>query len=285
MGRLRSSFRVHTPPLPPHIDGEGTQADSVVRYSGVGVLGLKRAACVLALCFVSGVCSAAELQLEGFTASYVLTAFGATVGRTQWRLVPADDGLFLWESRSETAGAGALIRDVYITERSESELHGQGFRPLVYHYVRYDDNTERDVEVSFDWEHGVVFNTAEEHTWRMSVPPGTLDKLNYLLALMRDLAAGKRDMRYTIADGGRLKTYDMRAAGTETLETALGTLQTVKIQRLRDRDDGEAILWCASALGFLPVKLEHRDRDGRLVSMHIQSIEGLPPTVIKTPGG
>jgi hypothetical protein len=77
----------------------------------------------------------------------------------------------------------------------------------------------------------------------------------------------------------------MREMGVETLETALGTLKTLKIRRLRDQDDGEATLWCASALGFLPVKLEHRDRDGRLVSMYIQSIEGMPPTVNKRPGG
>jgi hypothetical protein len=92
-------------------------------------------------------------------------------------------------------------------------------------------------------------------------------------------------MRYTIADGGRLKTYDMRETGTEVLETALGTLKTLKIQRLRDPDYGEATLWCASALGYLPVKLEHRDRDGMLISMFIQSIEGMPPTVVKRPGG
>jgi Protein of unknown function (DUF3108) len=225
------------------------------------------------------------MEFNRFVANFVLTAFGTTVGRTQWRLVPIDDLQFLWESRSETAGAGALIRDLYITERSESEIHGQGFRPIVYNYDRYGENASRKVQVSFDWENGVVLNTAQDHTWRMAVPPDTLDKLNYLLALMHDLASGKRNMRYTIADGGRLKTYDMRAAGTETLETALGTLKTLKVRRLRDQDEDEAMLWCASALGFLPVKLEHRDRDGRLVSMHIESIEGMPPTVIKRPGG
>ena len=225
------------------------------------------------------------MEFNRFVANFVLTAFGTTVGRTQWRLVPIDDLQFLWESRSESAGAGALIRDLYITERSESEIHGQGFRPIVYNYDRYGENASRKVQVSFDWENGVVLNTAQDHTWRMSVPPDTLDKLNYLLALMRDLASGKRNMRYTIADGGRLKTYEMRAAGTETLETALGTLKTLKVRRLRDQDEDEAMLWCASSLGFLPVKLEHRDRDGRLVSMHIESIEGMPPTVIKRPGG
>ena len=225
------------------------------------------------------------MELNRFVANFVLTAFGTTVGRTQWRLVPIDDLQFLWESHSESAGAGALIRDLYISERSESEIHGESFRPLVYNYDRYGESGSRKVQVSFDWDNGVVLNTAQDHTWRMTVPPGTLDKLNYLLALMRDLTDGKRNMRYTIADGGRLKTYQMRAAGTETLETALGTLKTLKVRRLRDQDEDEAILWCASALGYLPVKLEHRDRDGRLVSMHIESIEGMPPTVIKRPGG
>lgn len=223
------------------------------------------------------------MQFERFMVSYVLTAFGTTVGKTEWRLVPMDDGTFLWESRSEATGAGALIRDLYITERSQSEVLGQRFRPLVYHYDRHADDVARNVQVRFDWENGVVLNTAENHTWRTPVPPGTLDKFSYLLALMGDLADGKRNMQYTIADGGRLKVYDMRAAGTEVLETALGTLQTLKVQRLRDQAYGEATLWCAPALGYLPVKVENRDRDGRLVSLVIQSIEGTPPTVATRP--
>jgi hypothetical protein len=243
--------------------------------------------CVLALSLmlVSAVCAGAPLEFERFVASFVLTAFGTTVGRTEWRLVPMDNRRFLWEARSETAGAGALIRDVYITERSESQIYGQTFRPLIYHYDRYGESLTRKVQVRFEWENNIVLNTAKDHTWQMPVPTGTLDKFNYLLALMHDLADGKRNMRYTIADGGRLKIYEMRTDGSETLETALGRLKTLRILRLRDPDYGEATLWCASALGYLPVKLEHRDRDGMLVSMRIQSIEGMPPTVIKRPGG
>ena len=35
--------------------------------------------------------------------------------------------------------------------------------------------------------------------WRLPVPPGTLDKLNYPFGLMR----GERRVEYTVADGGR----------------------------------------------------------------------------------
>jgi hypothetical protein len=244
-----------------------------------------RAPIVLLLMLGCGLCSAAPLQIERFVARFVLKTFGTTVGRSEWRLVPIEGQQFLWESRSESAGAGALLRDVYVTERSESEIYRQKLRPLVYQYNRHGKNVTRNVQVAFDWENGVALNTAGGHTWRMSVAPGTLDKLNYLLALMSDLSDGKRSMQYTIADGGRLKVYDMRVAGTEILETALGRLKTMKIQRIRQGDYGQATLWCASALGFLPVKLERRDREGRLVSMYIQSIEGMPPTVIKKPGG
>ena len=251
----------------------------------IGLINMLRAAFGLLLMLGCLVCAAAPLQMERFVARFVLKSFGTTVGRSEWRLIPIEGQQFLWESRSETAGAGAFIRDVYITERSESELIGQSFRPLVYHYDRYGKNVTRNVKVAFDWENGVALNTAKGHTWRIAVATGTLDKLNYLLALMSDLNDGKRSMRYTIADGGRVKVYDMRADGIEILETALGTLKTVKIQRLRDGDYGEATLWCASALGFLPVKLERRNREGRLVTMYIEAIEGTPPTVMKKPGG
>lgn len=245
---------------------------------------MMRAVYVLVSMLACAHAPAAPMHLDRFFASFVLKAFGTTVGRTEWRLIPTENDQFLWESRSESAGAGVLIRDVYVTERSESELHGDTFRPLVYRYDRHGANASRNVEVSFDWNDGIVLNTAQGHTWRMTVPVGTLDKLSYLLALMRDLADGKRHMQYAVADGGRLKRYELRAIGSETLVTALGTLETVKILRSRHADDREATLWCAPALGFLPVKLEHRDGEGRLVSMLIERIEGLPPSAAREPG-
>ena len=221
---------------------------------------------------------AAPLDLEAFTASYALEAFGTTVGRSEWRLTPMSENRFVWESRSESTGAVALIHDVDVTERSTSELHGASFRPLLYQYDRHGENAARNVRVTFDWSDGIALNTVGGHTWRMPVPAGTLDKLSYLLALMQDLADGRRSMQYPIADGGRLKRYRLHAVGAETLETSLGRLETVKVERLRHSDDRRATLWCAPTLGYLPVKLEHRDGEGRLVSMRIESIDGRPPT-------
>ena len=129
---------------------------------------MTRAALVLIVMLASAFSPAAQMQIDGFTASFVLKVFGTTIGRSEWRLVPTENERFLWESRSETAGAGALIRDVYITERSESEAYGEAFRPRVYTYDRYANNATRSVRVTFDWNNGVALNTANGQTWRMT---------------------------------------------------------------------------------------------------------------------
>ena len=101
---------------------------------------MMRAALFVLSMFACVPAPAAPMHFDRFVASFVLEIFGTTVGRTEWRLIPTESNQFLWESRSETVGAGALIRDVYVTERSESEVHGNAFRPLVYRYDRYARN-------------------------------------------------------------------------------------------------------------------------------------------------
>lgn len=213
---------------------------------------------------------------DHFAAHFVLKAFGATVGKGEWRLEPSQDGRFVWEAHARTAGIALLFRDVKISETSQAEYFEQSFRPLMYRYDRTGDNKAETAEVSFDWHEGIARNTVKGQTWQMPVPAGTLDKITYVLAMMSDLSAGKRAMRYTIADGGKLKVYDMRVLGTETLETPLGSLETLKMERHRD-DGRETILWCAPALGFLPVKVVHREREGWSVTMFVESVDGRPP--------
>jgi len=91
----------------------------------------------------------------------------------------------------------------------------------------------RQVDVAFDWERGIAHNTVRGKTWALQVGPETVDKRLYLLVLMQDLRAEKTDLSYTVADGGRLKTYRLDVLGTEPLQTALGPLMTIKVQRPR----------------------------------------------------
>ena len=215
---------------------------------------------------------------ERFEATFALEAKGATIARTRWSLSPRAGGGYVYESRTEPSGMFALISDDTIVERSEWDYAGEWLRPLAYRYER-TGRRAREVGITFDWKEGAGEGVARHDSpngpWRMPVPTGVMDKLGYLLALMRDLGRGERGIEYAIADGGKLKRYTLTGIGDERIETALGAFDTVVVRRERENAKRETTLWCASALSFLPVKIVHRERDGTVLSLRIETLSGI----------
>ena len=212
---------------------------------------------------------------ERFSADFELYTHGMTVARTHWSVEPAGDDSFVYESRTEPAGFYAMISNDRVLARSVWRYVGDRLRSLGYRYVRTGGKKERDIAIEFDWERNLAHNTANGDTWNMPIPAETLDKLNYVLAMMGDLAAGKQEIDYLVADGGKLKAYRLEQLGFETIETSIGVMETVKVQRIRKGKKRETYMWCAPSLAFLPVKIEHREKDGTVVVMSIRSVQGL----------
>jgi hypothetical protein len=200
---------------------------------------------------------------------------GIDVAQTRWTIRALDGGGFVYESHTRTVGVISMMREDSILERSEWRPVDDALQPFEYHYDRRRGDRRREVSVHFDWPAGKVRNTANGQEWEMPVPAGTLDKLSYLLVMMRDLGLGKRDLRYPIADGGTLKTYRWRVVGEEEVETSRGRLATLKVQRIRlpEERDRDTVLWCAEALGFLPVRIEHREVDGTLIELSLERVD------------
>ena len=93
----------------------------------------------------------------------------------------------------------------------------------------------------------------------------------------------------SINNGKKFILYRYRALGLETLDTPLGRLQTLRIERLveptgacrppgRDasacKPDSELTLWLAVERAHLPVKIRMRDR-GQAASLTLHSVTGL----------
>ena len=108
--------------------------------------------------------------------------------------------------------------------------------------------------------------------------PQALDPLGYLLVLRNDLSRSNGALRarysYQIADGNRAKSYTFTVLGDAQLATPLGTFEVVKLQR-RGRKHRVTTLWCARALGYLPVRIDHTEKDGDIVTILIQELSGL----------
>lgn len=229
-----------------------------------------------ALLAVSLPLAADHAPLPEFEAEYTLSLNGLDVAELQVRLHREGEH-YMYESFTRPIGVLALFRDDRIRETSQWVYGREGrIQPLRYTYQHTGSKREREADLRFDWAAGKVLNRVENEPWTMEIPQGTQDKLGYQLALMLDLSHGRRDLSYHVADGGKLKVYQVDFQGMETLQTELGELRTIKVQRQKDRKGRVTTIWCAEKLAYLPVRITHRDADGSFFTLRVTAVNGIP---------
>ena len=106
--------------------------------------------------------------------------------------------------------------------------------------------------------------------------PGLLDQHSLTLALMADLKAGKNTgtLVYPIVSKGKLENNTFKFAGTQSLNTALGKLNTVRLDRVRESSNGKSTsIWFAADRNFVPVLFQQLDENGDDIEMRILAIK------------
>lgn len=213
-----------------------------------------------------------ENPLPMFKAEYILKRNGITLGISTRSLTTAKDGTYIYSSTTKATGIIAWFVKDHIDEYSTWTFDGTRLQPLEYVYNRHGGSKTRHVNLKFDWQRHIVTNTIDGKPWHMEIPPDAQDKLVYQLAIMYDLLNGKKKLEYKIADGGKLKDYAFDIEGKEVVNTALGKINTVRIQRIGDKRD--TTVWCAPQFSYLPVRLEQHDTDGSNLTMQLTSVRG-----------
>lgn len=218
--------------------------------------------------------AAAASPPPDFHAKYNLYLKGVKVAKIERRFSRSSDGAYHYRSETRTTGLISLFRKDRIVEESRGRINDDTIQPIHYKYSRTGSDKAREVAIHFDWDENQVTNRINGDAWEMDTESGMLDKLLYQFVLMRDLKAGKTPLTYTVADGGKTKTYHFESLGRETIETPLGEMETIKLSRRKSNSKREMILWCAPELHYLPVKVKDIEEDGNSVAI-INSLEGL----------
>jgi Protein of unknown function (DUF3108) len=217
---------------------------------------------------------AAEADLHNFVATYSVRTGGLKVGKMQRRLTITSGNHYRFESKIESTGLLALVHSGYIEESSEGELAPATLRPHRYAYGRISGDKRKETSAIFNWAESHVTMRTKDQQWKVMMDPGTLDKLVYQLALMRDLArGGSGALHYAIADEGEIKTYELSRAGAETVELSNTTVSAQKIVYARQGSSRKTTLWCAAAYGYLPIKIEYLERDGGLTTATLTALQ------------
>lgn len=222
-------------------------------------------------------------ELPEFEASYHLIGRGIHIGTSTLSLSYPEEGHYLYESRSWPLKLVSWILKDRLHESSAGLVDDSGFRPLAYRYERSGGRKQRRAKLAFNWETMQVENHVDGSNWKMDIPAGTVDKLVIQLGIMQALQAGKKDVYFRVADGGRLKDYSFQVMDREQLVLPAGTFDTVRVARVRENTERETIVWCAPALGYLPVRIRQRESDGSRLQIDIVNYSGVLKTGVEQP--
>ncbi|MCU9945870.1 DUF3108 domain-containing protein [Pseudomonas sp. PDM13] len=217
---------------------------------------MRRALLLLLALFTLPV-TAAELKPfeASYTADWKTMPISGTAGRSLKKL---DDGR--WQLDFE---ASMLVAS--LTETSVFRLENNAFLPQTYRFSRSGLGKSKQIELDFDWSQKQVIGSDRGDQVRVPLNRGLVDKSTYQLVLQHDVAAGKKSMSYQVIDGDEVETYDFRVLGEEKVETKAGTVDAIKVERVRDptQSNRKTTLWFAKDWSYLLVRLNQVEKDGK----------------------
>jgi hypothetical protein len=198
-----------------------------------------------------------------FAAKFAIEWKGITAGYTQLELTRSSPNAYTYKSRNMARGIFRLAFPDAISQLSSFSIIDGEVRPSAYRADDGSGDAGKSVNLKFDWQARRVTGVSEKKPVDIALEPGTQDSLSVQIALMRELAAGRVPKSFWMIDNDEIKEYRYVHEGTVTLDTPLGTLETVIYRSERSGSDRVTRLWLAPSLGYLPVRAE-RSRAGRI---------------------
>lgn len=201
-----------------------------------------------------------------FHADYQLIRNGERIGEASIELVMGKDG-FQFNTRSEGTEGLAGFAGVRIEENST--FRWQDGKPETLHYRYFQKAAWKKKNRSVDVDHEARRITANDGdaSTALDYAPATVDRNLVVLALAADLKAKRESLEYRVADKSAIDTHRYRASGHETIETARGRFDCIRVERIREKPGRTTTTWIAPALGFTPVRIVQSEPDGETLEM------------------
>jgi hypothetical protein len=210
-----------------------------------------------------------QADVEEFSAYYQASTNGIR-GNAERHLVKLDNGHYRLNTSLEAKVAGINVGD--LEQVSEFSLQDGQIVPDNYQYLITGITTENQA-ISFNWDAALARSVEDEQSWNVDLQPGVLDQLSYQLALAMDLASsGESVYEYQLIDGGEIETHRYRRIGEEVLQTPLGPLNAVKLERVREQANGrQTIIWLAPDWNNLLVRIEQINPSGLRIELELEN--------------
>ncbi len=228
------------------------------------------------LIFALALCAAPlrAAELKPFTASYTSERrYMLLGGKAERSLRVAADGLW-----TLNISAGILLASA--SETSTFRCDNERCVPLTYRYGRKGFGRNREGAYAFDWARMQAEGHDRGAPVRLPLKAGLLDRSTCQYALQLDVASGKTNMSYQVVVGSRVETVAFQVVGQERVQTAVGMIDAIKVERVRGSASvtRQTTLWLAKDWDCLLVRLRQVEKDGReyLITLKEGSVAGRP---------
>lgn len=208
-----------------------------------------------------------------YTAKYEVSRNGDRLGTATVVFKALPSGRFELTSNTTGTAGMAAIAGVSVDERSVLRWSGKP-ETVAYSYRQKMAWKTRERGMQVDAGAGRIDMQDKNKRFAPPYQPGVLDRNAITVALMSDLAAGKSgDLHYLVPDHDEIEIHTYRAAAPETIDTKLGKQRAVRVERIRESDNGrKTTLWLGRDKNYVPLRMLQTEPDGESIEMRILSV-------------
>ena len=202
--------------------------------------------------------STAPVLLKPYTAEYKTSAKGMSLTLKR-ELKLAQDGTY-----TLTNGGSIMIAGF----EEVAQFHTEESRVIPASYVYQGKGLmNRRREVQFTEGADTLRSLYKDKWYDLPYTDNTLDRMSQQeqvrLILLND-PTPKEDIVISVADGKRVKNYQLAYVGEEALDTPLGKIDTLHFRRIHGKPDRKSDTWIAPAWDYMMVRTVHIE-DGKPV--------------------
>jgi hypothetical protein len=196
-----------------------------------------------------------------FSAKFAIEWKGITCGYSTFELIRTGANAFTYRSRQTARGIFRLAFPDAIDQTSNFSIVAGVVRPTSYHASQEDHAADKTVDLVFDWQTHRITGVSQTKPVDLPLQDGTQDGMSVQIELMRELSAGHSPQGFWLVDNDEVKQYKYVREGTETLDSGIGKLETLRYRSEHEGSPRVTRLWLAQSLGYLPVRAQ-RSRNG-----------------------
>jgi hypothetical protein len=212
-------------------------------------------------------------KLRPYQAEYKIFRGGNEYGKGKRAFMQVEDDL--WYLHTSTEISFLFLSD----KRDESswfQVYPDHVEPVQYRQHREGTGPDKLSLILFDHRLQRLKELGDTDEFKAVYQPDLLDGASYQFQMTRDIEGGIKDVSYPIIMDGKNKDYRFRVVAEEQIETPMGALQTIKLERVRSNQKRQTFVWLAKDYGYVVARIWQSKGGSEQADLQISNFEWLP---------